>query len=153
MNLDFFKFFVFLKTYFGHVAGCFCTKTFIPKQNHFSDFFVKTTSFFCFDNYNQVFPDIAKKEILEKIRKLNFKLESNFVENDDIFHSCWWSSSTMLTFQLATVATKSVWLPWKFFSITYIGQENCKKFSEQKTACKMVKIRFEKYEKFCKLEN
>ena len=90
--------------------------------NHFSDFFVKTTSFFCFDNYNQVFADIAKKEISEKIRKLNFKLESNFVENDDIFHSCWWSSSTMLTFQLATVATKSVWLPWKFFVIIYMGR-------------------------------
>ena len=40
---------------------------------------------FCSDNYNQVFPLTAEKEFLKKIRKLNFNLESNFVENAMIF--------------------------------------------------------------------
>ena len=52
-------------------------------------FLCRQHHFFCFDNYNQVFPDIVEKEFSEKIRKQNFKLETNFVEN----HSFWWSSS------------------------------------------------------------
>ena len=70
----------------GQLQG---TKTFIPKQNHFSDFFVKTTSFFCFDNYNQVFPDIVKRNFRKKFENkiLNWKrISSKTTVSDDHHH-------------------------------------------------------------------
>ena len=40
-----------------------------------------------------------------------------------------------------------------FFVYPTWVEENCKNFSEQNTACNMVKIRFEKYEKVEKIQN
>ena len=40
-----------------------------------------------------------------------------------------------------------------FFIYPTWVKENCKKFSDKNTVCNMVKIHFEKYEKFEKIQN
>ncbi len=46
---------------------------------------------------------------------------------------------------------------WDLFQIFFIYptwvKENCKKISDKNTVCNMVKIHFEKYEKFKKIQN